>query len=98
MSLAITALAEFFTANPETHWAALHDPVLAAEVARMRDVLDRLDGALEAEGLDVEARGRVGVRLVTDCLLTDEARAAQLERERLARGASAGPLPVPFDC
>lgn len=92
MSLGITALEEFFTANPEGHWSALHNPVMAAEVARMRAVLDRLDASLEDEGLDVEARRRVGVRLVTDCLLTDQARAAEAQLHRLARDHAPGPV------
>jgi hypothetical protein len=95
MSLSAVVLDEFLTANPEAARSALHDPAFAAEVARMRAVLGRLDAGLEAEGLDVEARCRVGVRLVTDCLLTDEGRAVAAERLRLARDLAAGPVVFP---
>ncbi|HLL36192.1 MAG TPA: hypothetical protein VK545_20445 [Streptomyces sp.] len=79
-------------ANPEARKSALHDPVFAAEVARMRIVLDRLDTALEDEGLDQEARRRIGVRLVTDCLLSDQGRAMLREQEHLARSISVPPV------
>ncbi|WP_413808133.1 hypothetical protein [Streptomyces sp. OE57] len=92
MTMSTEALDEYLTANPEAARSALHDAEFAAEVARMRVVLERLDAGLEAEGLDVEARRRVGVRLVTDCLQTDEARARVAEAHRLARELSDGPI------
>jgi anti-sigma-K factor RskA len=92
--LSDVALDEYLAANPEADRAALHDPQFAAEVARMRTVLDRLDTGLEAEGLDVEARRRIGVRLLADCLLTDEARERVQERHRLARELAGGALPA----
>ncbi|MGV2914565.1 hypothetical protein [Streptomyces alfalfae] len=85
MTMSAEALDEYLTANPEADRAALHDPVFATEVARIRVVLDHLDTGLKAEGLDAEARRRIGVRLVTDCLLPDARRARVEEHHRLMR-------------
>ncbi|MFJ7489695.1 hypothetical protein ACIQZB_00290 [Streptomyces sp. NPDC097727] len=91
MSLSAVTLQNFLEANPQAQQAALHDPEFAADVARLRTVLDQLDAALDAEGLDSEARRRVGARLVGGCLLTDKGRAEQRERERLMRSLSVTP-------
>lgn len=66
-------LLEHLARNPKAQHAALHDPEYAAEVHRLRMVLDSLHAALSAEGMPAEARHRVGARLVADCLGTDEA-------------------------
>ncbi|MFJ5814981.1 hypothetical protein ACIQGT_13935 [Streptomyces sp. NPDC093108] len=95
MRTSTDALAAFLTANPEAARSARRDAEFAAEVVRMRTVLDALDSGLEAEGLGVEARQRIAVRLAADCLLTDEARAARMEeRHRLAQEFAGGALPA----
>lgn len=85
LSLADAALGEYLDRNPDARAAQLHDPEFAADVHRLRTVLDHLDAALTAEGLDEEARRRVGAGLVARCLPTDEVRERMRERERLAR-------------
>ncbi|MFC8723743.1 hypothetical protein [Streptomyces bacillaris] len=63
-------------ANPDADRAALHDAQHAATVHQLRTVLDRLGHALAAEGVtDEDLARRVGARLVTDLLGTDEANA-----------------------
>ncbi|MCF3960276.1 hypothetical protein [Streptomyces fuscigenes] len=84
MSLTESLLRTFMENNPQAHYAALHDVEEAATVHRTRIVLEALSTALEAEGLDMEARRRVGTRLVDTCLLSDRARKWRSEVERLA--------------
>ncbi|WP_434593285.1 hypothetical protein [Streptomyces sp. A5-4] len=84
------ALREHLARNPEAQHAALHDPPYAAEVHRLRTVLGHLDAALADEGMSSEARHRVGARLVTDCLGTDEANARMRDRARAVQDLIAG--------
>lgn len=81
------ALTEYLHSNPEAQHAALHDPEFAAETHRLRTVLAHLDAALAAEGLADDARHRVGLRLVTELLGTDEANARiRNVRQLIAQG------------
>ncbi|WP_086779644.1 hypothetical protein [Streptomyces griseus] len=74
-------------ANPDGHRAALHDPEYAATAHRLRTVLDRLGHALAAEGVtDEDLAARVGARLVTDLLGTDEANARMAARAQAVKG------------
>lgn len=67
--------------NPDANRAALHDPQYAADVHRLRTTLDRLGHALAAEGItDEDQARRVGARLVTDLLGTDESSARMQAR------------------
>ncbi|WP_202234503.1 hypothetical protein [Actinacidiphila reveromycinica] len=78
---------EHVAANPESGRALLHDPEYAAETHRLRAVLDHLDESLAGEGLTVEARHRVGVRLAAAWLGTDAAHArAEFAKQLLGDG------------
>lgn len=66
--------------NPDARRASLHDAEYAAEVHRLRTVLDRLGHALAAEGATEDMARRVGARLVTDLLGTDESNARMQAR------------------
>ncbi|WP_019548617.1 hypothetical protein [Streptomyces sulphureus] len=79
------ALLEYLARNPKAQHAALHDPEYAAEVHRLRMVLDSLHAALSAEKMPAEARHRVGARLVADCLGTDEANVRMRDQARRAQ-------------
>ncbi|MGF0163076.1 hypothetical protein ACQRET_03400 [Streptomyces koyangensis] len=73
--MSAAALDEYMAANPEAARAALTDPEVAVRVATVRDLLSLMDRALEEEGVDARVRHRVGVRVATDALLSDRARA-----------------------
>ncbi|THA54243.1 hypothetical protein [Streptomyces sp. A1136] len=84
-TLGDVALREHLQRNPEAQHAALHDPEFAAETHRLRQVLDHLDAALAAEGLDDEARKRVGAHLAAECLGTDDSNARMRDRAQAVR-------------
>ncbi|MFJ5890298.1 hypothetical protein [Streptomyces californicus] len=74
-------LRDYLDRNPDANRAALHDPQYAAEVHRLRTTLDRLGHALATEGItDEDMARRVGARLVTDLLGTDESNARMQAR------------------
>ncbi|MFD9422283.1 MULTISPECIES: hypothetical protein [unclassified Streptomyces] len=88
-------------ANPDAHHAALHDPEYAASVHHLQTTLDRLGHALAAEGItDEDQARRIGARLATDLLGTDESNARMESRARLVRDLydkGVVHMPVPVD-
>lgn len=68
-------LRDHLARNPGLRRDAVHDAEHAAEVHRVRAVLVTLDESLTAEGLPDDARYRIGARLVTAWLGTDESNA-----------------------
>ncbi|MEW2066661.1 hypothetical protein [Streptomyces sp. NPDC007346] len=90
-------LREHLDRNPNAQRAALHDAQYAADVHRLRTVLDRLGHALAAEGVTESAARRIGARLVTDLLGTDEANDRMGERARMvAQVMETGVLRIPI--
>ncbi|MFD5788590.1 hypothetical protein ACFWH1_18450 [Streptomyces sp. NPDC127037] len=85
------ALREHLDRNPQARHDALHDAEYAADVHRLRQVLDHLGPAMTAEGVPEGIRQRIEARLVADLLGTDEANArmrarAQAVRDLMERG------------
>ncbi|WP_433341704.1 hypothetical protein [Streptomyces sp. CA-253872] len=68
-------LRDHLTRNPGLRRDAVHDAERAADLHRVRMVLVTLDESLTVEGLPDEARHRIGARLVTAWLGTDESHA-----------------------
>lgn len=93
--LADAVMRDYLSSNPDARAARLNDATFAAEVTRLELVLGRLDGLLVAEGLDDEARHRVGKGLVEGLLLPDDARARIEEQQRTARALFGGRVSFP---
>lgn len=76
------ALYRHLEANPEMRARSMTDPVYAATLHGLAEILDRLEGALRTEGLPADARDRVTAQVILDYLGTDALNA--IRRQSLA--------------
>jgi hypothetical protein len=76
---AAAAIQAFLNADPEAQRAHLHDPQFRWDLSLFQPVLEELNAALAAEGLNSEARARVGARLLARGVATPEQRKRRRE-------------------